>query len=211
MPLGDWRLMSRRTVSSASGLCSRVVAPSSFGIMSRATPCGPSRSSTREHRLARGAAFERVGAGAGVGEDERRAPAPACGASPRRRRSRRSTARRARPAPPATSRMSAGDVIGVVVDGRVDALGPLVGRAAEAAQVGRQDAPAAEGALELRLPHLRAEREGMHQHQHGLVGRRRDRCRGRRACGNRAARYWRTTSRNLTARRRRRRVPGGRV
>ena len=46
MAAGDWRLMSRRTVSSAPGLCSRVVGPRSFGIMSRATPCGPSCSST---------------------------------------------------------------------------------------------------------------------------------------------------------------------
>ena len=45
-----------------------------------------------------------------------------------------------------------------------------VGRAAEAAQIGRQDPPAPERALQLRLPHQRAEREGVHEHQRRLVG-----------------------------------------
>ena len=46
----------------------------------------------------------------------------------------------------------------------------FVGRAAEAAQIGREHPPAPERALQLRLPHQGAEREGVHEHQHRLVG-----------------------------------------
>ena len=124
----------------------------------------------REHGFAGGAAFERVGAGARVGQDE---GAHQTGRAPHHGKGHVAAKRQAAEHDWTAHHLAHQrfDVFGVVVDGRLGVLGSLIGRAAEAAQVGRQDAPAGEGAAKLRLPHLRAEGKRMHQHEHGLARR----------------------------------------